>query len=504
MAASGKVLIGIDLGTTVLKAAGFDAGSGRMLAQASKRLPVATSREGKREQSVADLDKALAAILGRLRRDLGGRWKAVAGIGIAAQGGSTIIADRKTGAALTPMILWNDRRAFSHQMEIAGRMPASFWRDVGMQDMPGAGLGRMSWLKDTHSGLFTESNIYAGAGEYLYFRLTGVWRQDAGNALQIGCYNAARQCLDERPLALVEVPVSFVAPMRQDHTTCELSDSAQRAFGLPGGIPAAGPYMDHEAGFMSASAVSTKPLQCSLGTAWVGNFILPEDTAGRSPFQLVLPAPFGSGRLVVQPLLTGNVTWDWGLENLVGRDHRKALISADGIFADELLPPFGLVAIPWNTQANPAAAGAIGGGTFFGVSAHTERAHLLRALAAGMAYELLRILEEVKLSGEVDCVVLGGGASRGRFFRKLIAALFSPLEVFTLADEDMAGTRGVLYAFDRKTSQARAVRVRPPAGGVCKRVMEGYRLYLEVFNRLYRQIGIGGAFTFTGEKEKRG
>ena len=104
---------------------------------------------------------------------------------------------------------------------------------------------------------------------------------------------------------------------------------------MDAGIPVAGPYIDQEAGYMSAAGVSESPLQCSLGTAWVGNFVLPDDTTGGSPTQMVLPAPVGNGRLVVQALLAGNVTWDWGLQTLLDADHVRALESAIGRFPRE-------------------------------------------------------------------------------------------------------------------------------------------------------------------------
>lgn len=53
------VLLGIDLGTTVLKVAAFDGESGRMKAFAARRLSVAASADGKREQDTADIDLAL-------------------------------------------------------------------------------------------------------------------------------------------------------------------------------------------------------------------------------------------------------------------------------------------------------------------------------------------------------------------------------------------------------------------------------------------------------------
>ena len=92
-------LIGIDVGTTVLKAAAFDARSGAPLASANRRLTVRTASGGVREQSVVSLDRALTSVLRDLHGQLGSAWRCVSGIGLAAQGGSTIIADRRTGPA---------------------------------------------------------------------------------------------------------------------------------------------------------------------------------------------------------------------------------------------------------------------------------------------------------------------------------------------------------------------------------------------------------------------
>ncbi|HPX42382.1 MAG TPA: FGGY family carbohydrate kinase, partial [Candidatus Hydrogenedentes bacterium] len=112
--AQGRVLIGIDVGTTVLKACAFDADSGALAARAAHRLPVRLLADGGREQTVRALDRAFQGVLAALREHLGRHWAAVSGIGVAAQGGSSIIADRGTGAPLTPMVLWNDARAHGH------------------------------------------------------------------------------------------------------------------------------------------------------------------------------------------------------------------------------------------------------------------------------------------------------------------------------------------------------------------------------------------------------
>ena len=490
------ILIGLDVGTTVLKAAAFDVRTGRALAVSSRRLPVRVGSGGEREQSTALLDRAMRAAFADLRDRVGRRWREVAGIGLAAQGGSGIVVNRRTGTALTPMMLWNDARPSAYAARIMAGRPPGYWRRHTMRDVPGQGLGRMLWLRDTHPRLLTDDNLHVGAGEYGYFRLTGVWRQDGGNALQVGCFNARQRRLDQRLLDVTGLPLSFIAPMRSGHEMHGLTRGAAQRFGLPEGTPVAGPYIDQEAGYMSALGVSARPLQCSLGTAWVGNFELAATETWTSPYQLVLPGITGEGWLVLQPLLTGNVTWDWGLTHLADADQRLALRQADRIFASELLPPAGLLALPWFNAGNPLCQGALGGGAFVGMSPHTDRAQLLRALALGMACEMARVLAEVRLKRKVDSVVLGGGASRGRYFQDLFAVLFHPLPVYRLQDEDLAGARGVLLGFDRAVARARPERVSASVGAVRSRIEAAYGLYLRAFERMYGSVATGNGVKF--------
>lgn len=492
------MLLGIDLGTTVLKVAAFAERTGAPQAQATRRLPVRAFKDGGREQRPRQIDRAFKEAVAELRQCLGASWRTVAGVGLAAQGGSTLIVERVSGHPLTPMLLWNDGRAERYMGGIAARTTPQFWQRFTLRNVPPAGLGRLLWLKATHPGLFKVKNLHVGAGEYLFFKMTGVWRQDAGNAIQIGSYNAVAEKLAADALDLVDVPLSFVAPLRQGHETAPLSREGARLLGLPAGIPVAGPYIDQEAAYLSAVGTSGRPLQCSLGTAWVGNFALPKRVGGWSPFQLVLPNPAGDGKLAVQPLLTGNAPWDWALETFLDSDHDTALSQANRLFRRALLPPRGLIVVPWLTQPNPLNRTCQGGGTFFGVSASTTKADLIRAVAAGMAFELARMFDEVKRSGIADAVVLGGGASRGWFFRTLIAALFGPLPVYRQTYEALAAAAGAVFAFSPKAARLSAKQVTAPARAALEEIRERYIEYLAVFDRLYKSVPEAAAYSFKG------
>lgn len=481
------VLLGIDLGTTELKAAAFDARSGRLLAAASHRLTVRTGPDGTREQDPLDVDRALRQAAFRLHRELGRAWKRVRGIGLAAQGGSAILADRETGRPRTRMQLWNDSRPLHLLPGIAALRPRSEWRRLSRLDQPGAGLARIKWLRVHHPRLFREGTLYVGAGEYAYFHLTGQWRQDAGNALQIGCYSVGGRRLVGWPLDLVGASLSFVAPLRAGHEPHPLVRSGSDLLGLPEGVPVAGPYIDHEAGYLSAAGNSARPLQCSLGTAWVGNFVTAGDPPGKDMMDLILPSPVERGSLVLRVMRAGNVTWNWAVATLLSGKASGAARRADAVFRSGLLPPDGLVALPWFTLPNPLDPKLAGNGGFLGLNAYTCREDMLRAVAAGMTFEFARLFGAIRERGIVDRVILGGGASKGWGFQTLLAGLFAPLPVFVSTDPETAGARGAIYSFRPRAAQSPLRRVPCPPAALRSRIERQYTHYLRARERVCRE-----------------
>ncbi len=487
---SRELLLGIDLGTTVLKVGLFATAGGRAVAQASCRLPVRHTADGGRELEAPAIDRSFASVIQDLRKQAGDAWKQIRGVGVAAQGGSSLFVHRNTRRPSGPMYLWNDARAYPYAARLGEGSKKTFWRRLFHFDMPPTGLGRLWWLKENSPKHFRTENIHIGAGEYLFHLLTGVWRQDAGNAIQIGSYNAGTRALEAEALALLDLPLSLVAPLRQGHELAALSKEGAGVLGLSDGLPVAGPYIDQEACYVTALGNSERPLQASLGTAWVGNFELHPGFAGRSPSQMVLPAPTGSGHLIVQALYAGNTSWDWGLSALLGDD---ALTRAAAVFKRRLLPHDGLVCIPWNAQQNPLKPETYGAGMFLGVNTHTTTDDLLRATAAGLVFELGRVFGSLKTSGAIDSVVLGGGASKGLYFRQLVAHLFAPLPVLWQEDYDVAAARGSVYAFSPCAARG---RVKPVSvtGAVSGDVQAAATLYEQAFEKLLGHVTDAAAF----------
>lgn len=452
------ILLGLDVGTSAVKAAVFDARTGKPLASAIRKVTIDGRADGAREVDSKNLLASVRRCVGAVARQAGSRWKHLSGAGLAAQGGSGCLFDRKAGRPRTPMQLWNDSRPLRILPVIAAQRPPSYWPRLALLDGPGAGLARLTWLRDQAPSAWDDDTLYGGAGEYLYFHLTGRWRQDVGNALQIGCYDVASDRLTDEPLSLVDAGLENVAPLRCGHETHPLTDAGARFLGCRTGIPVAGPYMDHEAGFLAgAASVGTDVLQCSLGTAWVGSFLqrrLPPPPGGMN---LVLPAPLDRGRLVVRVLPAGSATLDWAISTLGGGRRR-----AERVLADAPLPPSHLVAMPWLTWPNPFGPSG-GGGGLLGLDVHTRRDDMLRASVAGLCFAFRHVLEPVVARNRRGTVLLTGGASRSESVRRLLAALLAPLVVRYSQSDELAGAGGCVWTFQKKAARFPCRTVRTSA-----------------------------------------
>ena len=494
--------LGIDIGSTSLKVAAFEARRGRLLAQTEQRLPLVVDENGKREQDPAAIVQALCAAAGSLRQQVADRWKNVQGIGLAAQGGSTILVNRQTGAPATPMFLWNDSRAFGHFHEIAAKLPPRWCRTFALSDGPGMGLARARWIREQWPHLFKTDPLCVGVGEHVYFALTGKWRQDACHARQSGCYDAVNNRITTLPMTKLGLSENLFAPLRPSHEMHPLTPEGAALLHLAAGIPVAGPYNDHEAGYLSVLRASRRPLACSLGTAWVGNFVLLPAFSGGAPFQICIPSPIGNGRQIIMPLMTGNVTLEWALATFVHADRQTALDRADGILAERLLPPPGLVALPWLNRPNALRPAQTGCGGFFGVGPATTPADLFRAVVAAMVFEFARVLKPVIKSGAVDSLVLCGGTARNPHICSLFAALFAPLPLRRVVEAELMGTRGCLHAFTPKISHAPTTPVHSDHRIDRKELAAARALYLETFDRLCGHVPEGKPYSLKKTKRK--
>jgi xylulokinase len=186
--------IGIDIGTTSVKAGLFDA-AGTQQARWSSAYPTRRGAAGVVEQSPQDwvrlVREALHDLLGRPE------GRAVAAIGLCSQVNTHVFADA-AGQALAPAIVWQDTRADAESAQLEAQVSIAQkkqWWGAPLPIDASHALSRAAWFRRHHPDAWERTRHVLSPKDYCIRQLTGVAVADPISA--IGLVDAQCRYIDE-------------------------------------------------------------------------------------------------------------------------------------------------------------------------------------------------------------------------------------------------------------------------------------------------------------------
>ncbi|WP_336206080.1 FGGY-family carbohydrate kinase [Nonomuraea sp. LPB2021202275-12-8] len=257
-----SVWIGIDLGTQSVRAMAVD-GGGQVLGAASRALT--SHRDGPcHEQDPEQWWRELAAATREALRDVpAGR---IEGVAVDATSGTILLADGD-GAALTPALMYDDRRA-ADLVERVNTVGAGVWQRLGYQRMQANwALPKLLWLlRDGVPG----GARAAHQSDFVNRRLVGAEvATDLSNALKTGV-----DLIDERwphdVLDALGVPAEILPDVVRPGTRLgAVCAAAAEVTGIPEGTPVIAGTTDGCAAQLGAGALRPGSWNSVLGTTLV-------------------------------------------------------------------------------------------------------------------------------------------------------------------------------------------------------------------------------------------
>jgi xylulokinase len=255
------LLLGLDVGTTRIKAVAVDA-AGVERAAAKVATPFTASGDGV-EMEVADLAGALAGVVAAL----GPVRERVAAVGVAgmAESGAPLRAGRPVG----PIIAWHDGRGQETVASLEARFGPALARRTGRRVRTVSSVAKLGWLLD--HGL-PDPDRWLGVPELALFLLTGAEATEHSLAARTGAYDVIERRFLPDVIAHVlhrgdGLDGGLFPPVRAAGEPMGFgSGKAAVDFGLPGGIPVTIAGHDHLA---AAAGLGARPddLFNSVGTA---------------------------------------------------------------------------------------------------------------------------------------------------------------------------------------------------------------------------------------------
>jgi len=446
---SGDVLIGVDAGTSVIKAVAFDLG-GRQIAAASRRNTYRTLSDGGVVQDMRRTWADTVSVLGEVTQTVGaGR---VLALGITGQGDGTWLVDAD-GMPVHDGWLWLDSRASREAEELASSPEIDM-----IYQTTGAGVNvcqmrtQLLWMTRHAPELLDKAATALHCKEWLYLGLTGVRASDPTEAVftfgdfRTRAYDNA--VLDALGLSQLR---HLLPPIVDGSVTAHgLSPAAATETGLPAGLPVSLGYVDvictalgaglHDAEVMPGFSV--------LGSTGMHMRFVPEAgsvslNADRCGYTMALPGK-ALGQMQTNMAATLNIDWllDLASELLasegVSRSRADLLSGLDEKVLDArpgatLYHPYISAAGERGPFANPAARAS-----FSGLDQSCGWFDMVRGVYDGL---VLATRDCYTALGDVpDEIRLSGGAARSATLVRLLAsALDRPVRTVSQPEAGAAG-----------------------------------------------------------------
>ena len=446
------VLIGIDAGTSVLKAVAFTR-DGKQLDSFAIPNSYTTLPNGGVEQDMnrtwADCTACLRGLAGKVP-SLAARTAILA---VTGQGDGTWMID-KDGEPVAPGWLWLDARAAdwveNYRSKPAGRRHF---------ELTGCGLNACSqgphlvWMKTHTPELLARATTSFHCKDWLYFKLTGVRATDPSEALfTFGDYR--RRGYSEEAIEALGLARQrhIIAPIvdagTEQHT---LTAAAATATGLLEGTPVALGFVDVVCTSLGAGLYDpATPSGCTIigSTGMHVRFAGgPEDVklnAQSTGYTMAFPVPGQYAQMQSNMASTLNIDWLLDVargmlsEHGVAKDRKELLSGLDEQVsrarpAEILYQPYISEAGERGPIVDPTARAS-----FIGLSTRHSYADMMRAAFEGLAFASRDCY--AAMGGIPKEVRLSGGAARSQVLRRIIgAALNANVRTSTRAEAGAAG-----------------------------------------------------------------
>jgi xylulokinase len=436
-----RVVLGLDLGTTGLKAVAVDILDGTVLASPTAHYSVSIPFGGYSEQSPEDWRSALKEVCSVVRQELPAGSQII-GIGLSGQMHGSVLYD-KDGTTLGPVILWNDQRTEAECEEIVrltdGRVLEWTWNEPRTAFT----ASKLLWIRKHQPETFARILHVTLPKDYLRFLLTGTYATDVTDAsgtnlLDVAARSWSQDLLNALSIDPAILPEVFESP----EITGTVTKIAAAEFGLPTGIPVVAGGADQASAAIGNGIVRPGQVSMTIGTSGVvytqtNGPILDHDGIFHT-FCHSVPDSFQ----LMAGVLSAAGSLSWMRETLLpGIDEARGFETLFDAAEKAPAGARGLLFLPYLTGERSPHNDPAARGTWFGLAVHHELGHLARAVLEGVGFALVDLVLQLgRLGSAPNQIRVAGGGARSGLWRQIIADIAGdPVYPVAIADASAYG-----------------------------------------------------------------
>jgi xylulokinase len=440
-----SVLLGLDIGTTTIKALLYDTEVGRLLSLASRPTPVEHPAPTWSQHDPESLWQTIVDCL----REAANAQPQVDGLAITGFAEAGLPLD-KAGQPLYPIITWYDRRTEAQAAWWEEKIPVVQMHSItGQRVSPSFGVNKWMWIRDNQPGIEKQLDCWLSVEDYILYKLTGEKATDYTFGSRTMLLDQRSLDWSTRMLDLAGLDKSQMPRLQPSGTIMgKITAEAAQETGLPAGMPCILGGHDHLVAALAAGAYRPGVIIDSSGTAEAVLMVLDTFHTGLriSKRGYAAYAHVVKDQYVLKAgLKAAGGGIEWLARQLAGPGADPSDLPYDLLALEAqrgVGRRVGPVWLPHLNGSGTPESDRQSRAALVGVQIEHERGDLFRAFLESLACWLRHNIEEMEsLTGQkVEQVIHLGGTSRIRLLVKLKADLLKmPISVPTVPEASATG-----------------------------------------------------------------
>ncbi len=489
-----RCLIGIDAGTSVVKAVAFDT-SGHEICSHEIPMGVHQPQPLWVEQDMTELWNTVKACLTKTASRLKELKREMAGIGITSTGDGTWIMDQD-GRPVRGGMMWCDGRAGKIVERLHSQGIAHLAFDIcGTSVFTGSQAAQLAWLRENEPESLRRAHVIFHAKDWLFYKMTGIISSDeTDESLTMLRMSTRKYDLELFRIFKIEDLYPKFPPVKPtEENVGTILPSVASELGIPGNMPVGSGPMDVAACALGTGAIEHGHASSILGTAGIHQVIMNEPILEPRMVGMTLCHGVKGRWMRMLAAMTATPNLDWFLKELGGGFVMEAREGGEGIY-DHLEKvvrsvPAGSEGVIFHPYLFPGGERGpfvkpTARASFTGLNLNHSRRHLLRAVYEGVAYATLDCYRHMPIDPQI--VYLSGGGANSPVWCQVIAdCLGKPVSV---PEGSQFGAKGAalnigvavgIYknAQDAVSQSVRLARPYEPDSGNFKLYQQLYEVY---------------------------
>lgn len=488
-----RTILGIDLGTSSVKAMLFDAEQG-VIAVRAEEYGVDIAHPGWAQQSPALWWESLVRVLRWLESHYREAYRSVCAVGYSGQMHGMVLTDAK-GQPVRPAVIWLDQRAGRQLEEIGAALSEEDMGNVFCNRVSsGFAFPSLLWVREQEPEIFARAAHFLSPKDYIRYKMTGEIGAEVVDASSTTLFATG-----ERDWAW-EVIDRFHLPPQMFPKVHESADIAgtvtaqcEAQTGLPAGIPVIYGSGDQPAQSIGNGVIGPGRIISNIGTGGQISAFSSRPAYDKKLRTNTFCHAIRDAWTIFGATLCSGMSLSWA-KNKVFRagsyEEINAAVAAVSPGAD------GLIYLPYLSGERTPHMNPDARGVFFGMTLGQEQGHFLRAVMEGVTYSLrdcLGILQELGVDAP-EIIASGGATASPQWMQMQADILGKPVRVSRVKEQACLGScllaavgTGVLPSLEEACGRFALMdeRVYLPDAANADVYREGYDTYRRLYERLW-------------------